>query len=349
MSELKANKISPAVGTSLVLGDAGDTVVFPQNTSDPAIDTNPAGGVGSMWLNTTSGEMFTLTDATAGANVWTNIGGGTGDVSPNPYMTATNTNGNEETYGNYKVVTFTTSGTFTPIIGLDPTLGNKVEYLVIAGGGGGGRGQSGSGGGGGAGGYRTATGFTVSNTELTVTIGAGGAPDLNGTSTVFSSITSTGGGYGSVNWDGASGGSGGGAAGQPGRIGGSSSAYGNDGGDGAGAQYYGAGGGGGSGSVGGDGTTSVAGNGGNGTSSSISGSAVTRAGGGGGCTYNGGTAGTGGSGGGGNGGAGGTANSGVAGTANLGSGGGGGSYQSASWGAGGAGGSGVVIIRYQFQ
>jgi hypothetical protein len=55
---------------------------FTTNASDPAIDINPSGGVGTIWLNTTSGEMYALTDATAGSNVWTNIGAGTGDVGP---------------------------------------------------------------------------------------------------------------------------------------------------------------------------------------------------------------------------------------------------------------------------
>ena len=53
-----------------------------KNASDPVIATNPSGGVGSVWQNTTSGNMFICTDATAGANVWTNIGAGTGDIKP---------------------------------------------------------------------------------------------------------------------------------------------------------------------------------------------------------------------------------------------------------------------------
>ena len=70
------------------------------------------------------------------------------------------TGGTITTDGNYKVHSFTTSGTFTTTIGTDPTDGNKVQYLVIAGGGGGGDDTGGySCGGGGAGGYLTATGF----------------------------------------------------------------------------------------------------------------------------------------------------------------------------------------------
>ena len=50
------------------------------SASDPVVSTNPSGGVGTEWHNTTSGEVYICTDATAGANVWTNIGAGSGDI-----------------------------------------------------------------------------------------------------------------------------------------------------------------------------------------------------------------------------------------------------------------------------
>jgi len=63
-----------------------------------------------------------------------------------------------------------------PILGVvdsSKLKGFDLQYLVIAGGGGGG---ANAGGGGGAGGYLTATGFsTPKSTNITVTIGAGGA------------------------------------------------------------------------------------------------------------------------------------------------------------------------------
>ena len=52
------------------------------SSNDPAIDTNPATGVGTLWGNTTSGELYCCTDATADANVWTNVGTGTTNVEP---------------------------------------------------------------------------------------------------------------------------------------------------------------------------------------------------------------------------------------------------------------------------
>lgn len=51
-----------------------------KSANDPTISTNPSGGVGTLWANTTSGEMFACTDATAGANVWYNVGAGTANV-----------------------------------------------------------------------------------------------------------------------------------------------------------------------------------------------------------------------------------------------------------------------------
>ena len=68
----------PAVDGSQVAG----VTEFTTSTSDPAIDTNPSGGVGSLWYNKTSGEMYVCTDATAGENVWKNVGAGTGNVFP---------------------------------------------------------------------------------------------------------------------------------------------------------------------------------------------------------------------------------------------------------------------------
>ena len=62
-------------------GPAGGLSVKPgpfTNASDPAVDSNKT--LGFEWLNSTSGEMYICTDATAGANVWINVGAGTGDI-----------------------------------------------------------------------------------------------------------------------------------------------------------------------------------------------------------------------------------------------------------------------------
>ncbi len=55
---------------------------FASNSNDPAVNTNPSDGTGSIWINKTSGEVFICTDATAGANVWTNVGPGTDNIEP---------------------------------------------------------------------------------------------------------------------------------------------------------------------------------------------------------------------------------------------------------------------------
>ena len=73
----------PAIDGSQLTGvDPGFTV----STSDPVIATNPSGGVGTKWINKTSGEVYVCTDATAGANVWTNVGAGSGDIEPAVYQ-----------------------------------------------------------------------------------------------------------------------------------------------------------------------------------------------------------------------------------------------------------------------
>ena len=106
----------------------------------------------------------------------------------------------------YTYHAFRASGTFTPQQEL------TVECLVVAGGGGGP--TLASRGAGGAGGYRSATGLSVTATNYTVTVGAGGTSETNGGDSTFSTITSTGGGKGGVGaspYTPGNGGSGGGA------------------------------------------------------------------------------------------------------------------------------------------
>ena len=68
----------PAVSGAALTGIVSAT----KNASDPTISSNPSGGVGTEWQNTTTGSVFICTDATAGENVWKNVGAGTGDVEP---------------------------------------------------------------------------------------------------------------------------------------------------------------------------------------------------------------------------------------------------------------------------
>ena len=84
---LSSSKLSGALpaldGSTLTNMPAGITV---KSASDPAIDTNHANGVGTTWVNTTSGEMYVCIDATTDANIWFNVGGGSGDVQPYVYQ-----------------------------------------------------------------------------------------------------------------------------------------------------------------------------------------------------------------------------------------------------------------------
>jgi hypothetical protein len=293
---------------------------FTKSASDPTVTTN--GTLGDVWVNTTSGEMYVLTDATTDNNVWTNVGEGVGNV-PGPYMSATG--GTITTDGDYKVHTFTSSGTFTVTAG---STYNDAEYLVVAGGGGS------SYGGGGAGGMLSGTGLTVTSQGYTVVVGGGGAAyDIgvsaggNGSNSSALGISATGGGGGggynfgcgyTSRMQAGNGGSGGGSGSHA--CGGTFTYYGtgisgqgNRGGNGQSVQYTSscAGGGGGAGGVGGDCSGGTQGSAGPGLSNSITGSSVTYAKGGG------------------TGGSGGTANTGNGGNGN--------------------GASGVVIIRYKYQ
>lgn len=227
-----------------------------------------------------------------------------------------------------------------------PIGGYSANYLIVAGGGGGGQGFSGTdnGGGGGAGGVMVGSFTLIPGTAHTVTIGAGGASNSNGSNSSISGIgTAIGGGRGAsriATQTAGNGGSGGGGAGTSGYTAGGSGTGGQGyaGGTGIGGSY--AGGGGGAGAIGSNASGSGSGAGGAGVASSISGSSVTYGGGGGGGA--GVTNGAGGAGGGGAGGAGGVGSNGVA---NTGGGGGGGSGGGASF-AGGAGGSGVGYVAY---
>jgi len=290
--------------------------------------------------------------------------------------------------GDYKIHTFTGDGCFVVnTLGNGPTYSggpSTVSYLVIAGGGGGGGHPASNGGGGGAGGFREGrdigpsytasplvapSGLTITQTTYPVTVGGGGVTGFNATSgsnSIFSTITSTGGGAGGSGYPSVpsetggsgGGGSGGQTCGASGNTPPTSPPQGNNGGNGSGGNGYAGGGGGGAGTAGSNTGPDIFGTpgapGGNGVSTSITGSSVTRAGGGGGFTYSFcASIGSGGSGGGGDGGRAGnsphpTDLAAGDGTANTGSGGGGRAIASAGLG-GGNGGKGIVIIRYKFQ
>jgi hypothetical protein len=120
---------------------------------------------------------------------------------------ASATGGNITQDGDYKIHSFTSSGTFTTDLNID-----NIEILIVAGGGGGGNDR---GGGGGAGGVISQTGLSISAGSYPITVGAGGATLNNGENSSAFNLTAIGGGaggaHGSTN-HGSNGGSGGGAA-----------------------------------------------------------------------------------------------------------------------------------------
>ena len=344
--------------------------------NDSLISTNRASIV-LVYIDATKGWLYTNESNVA-------------DLEARAYISATG--GTVTTSGDFKIHTFTGDGCFVvSTAGLGPAALTKVDYLVVAGGGAGGSGSTG--GGGGAGGYRegkqacgsphtasplaATTGLTVSATTYPVTVGAGGnsgssGPEDNNTTggnsgspSIFSTITSAGGGRGASSNPGVpnainlAGGSGGGNNGEfPASGAGNTPPVSPPQGSTSGnningsPQGIGAGGGGAISSI-----TASPWTGGEGTTTCISASPSGYAGGGGGGKNSttpipahsnplgGGYGGPGGGGGGASG-----PNQGGAGGTNQGGGGGGGGRQvSVTSREGGNGGSGKVVIRYKFQ
>ena len=352
---------------NLTIGRGGSPING-ANSADVVVDTDGASIV-LVYVDASQGWVATQDDSSTFAG--------------EAFIEATG--GTITTCGNCKIHTFTGPGTFAVTQVSGTAAENVVSYMVVAGGGSGG--VSDGGGGGGAGGFRelkspitpyTASpldGYpsapnriTVTATNFPITVGAGGAQNTGGgpagnpgNPSVFSTITSTGGGPGArfrtANDPEAAGGSGGGGTGRrlagctpnPGGNGNTppvSPPQGNPGGHAntpAPSSSNDGGGGGGGATAAGTGSDYNNGAvGGAGATTNITASPVVYAGGGGGGSQ----AGSGASGGSGGGGTGFSAGSGgTAGTANTGGGGGGGGTGS----LGQAGGSGIVVIRYKFQ
>ncbi len=346
---------SPSVGDIVAIKDYAQT--FDTNNCTVGRNSQPIEGQTFDLILDTEGVAITLIygDATKG---WQSVN--SNEVT-NVAKFVTATGGTITTSGNFKIHTFTGPGTFCVSCKGNPAGSNTVDYLVLAGGASGnmdGPNPNG-GGGGGAGGYRESSGaasgcytasplgacvaaLPVTATGFPITVGGGGPATSSihpndspgpgsGSNSIFSTITSAGGGTGGYynGAPGAAGGSGGGGGANAGN-----GAAGNtppvsppQGNSGSNASSGNPGSGGGAGSAGSGGT------GGSGTTSSITASPVTRGGGGG--------RGTPGS----SGGPGGGGARQTSGTANTGGGGGG----SSGGGTTGGGGSGIVIIRYKFQ
>jgi len=380
---------SPSAGNVVAIKDYART--FGTNKVTMARNGSNMDGVAANTTLETSGlsVIFVFMDSTKG---WSFISEDITTSAGATFVAATGGN-STATSGDYKIHTFTGPGTFCVSNAGNAAGSNSVEYIVVAGGGGGGANR---GGGGGAGGFRFASpslapltypakplaapaNVPVTATAFPITVGAGGTagnpPTTDagqGADSVFSTITSAGGGRAgraNTNSPGANGGSGGGAAdddgaGGTGGTGNTPSVSPAQGTNGAPAPAaLGGGGGGGGLSAGSCGPNPNGGGAGGtgggfptafGTSGESCGSFYyfSGGGGGGGRDSASGTGGAGGVGGGGPGGTGapgcGPQKAGTAATANTGGGGGGGGNNGGPC-KGAAGGSGIVIIRYKFQ
>ena len=358
---------SPSVGAIVAVSDYAKT--WDTNNCILAINGSKINGLAVNLTLNTKGLSVTLVyiDSTRG---WIVVNEGNQSVGTQAGFVSA-TGGTITTCGNYKIHTFTSSGCFVVTNAGNPGGSDTVDYLVTAGGGGGGGGDgTHGGGGGGGGGYRESVpspaawtasplaspggALPVTATTYPITVGGGGGSCSSGSNSIFSTITSAGGGRGGKGYAqaGSSGGSGGGGGVDAGPSSGGAGntppvnpSQGNSG-AGTGASFAGAGGGGAAGAPGNTGTSGPGnangGPGGNGVSSSITGTSVARAGGGGGasrsCRP---VTASGGSGGGGPAGP-----NGGSGSTNTGGGAGGGLNNGSS---GGTGGSGVIVIRYKYQ
>lgn len=390
---------TPAAGAVIGIADYANT--FATNNLTVGRNGSNIGGVATNAILSTNGlsVTFVYVDATQG---WIVTDSGNRSDLPTPAYVAA-TGGCVATCGNYKIHTFTGPGTFTVTSAGNPGGSSTVDYMVIAGGGAGGGFYYG--GGGGAGGFRESVpspaawtasplanpggALPVSVQGYPITVGGGGTVagtvqgnlGTSGNNSIFSTITSAGGGRGGTSCGpsvptpspGANGGSGGGAGGcggagpSPVGTGGvgntppTSPPQGSTGGIAIKNTGTGAGGGGGGAtSVGGNAPTpDTAGNGGTGAGTAINLSPTVGtpgpspslryyAGGGGGGVYASSNRGTGGTGGGGAGGSNSPSVAPTNGTANTGGGAGGRGKDDAICNSG-SGGSGIVVIRYKFQ
>ena len=216
------NTTSGSITASLPAGTAGAIVAFKDylNTFDTnALKVSPngtdkIGGVNSTATFSTEAQSVTLIfiDSTQG---WLDIHDSTTAAKGATFVAATGGN-STVTSGDHKIHVFTGPGTFCVSQLSCAPANNTLQYVVVAGGAG-----SGNWGGGGAGGYRISadsTPLTATVAPFPVTVGGGGAGKANGGNSIFSTITSTGGGFGgafgSPGDPGAAGGSGGGGGAQ---------------------------------------------------------------------------------------------------------------------------------------
>jgi len=230
MSKIEVDTIAPQSGTTVTLGEAGDTVTIPSGVTLTNSGTATGFGISwqsdiktsaftavageGYWINTTSAAVTVTLPASASvgdeieftdyARTWntnnltinTNSLNFQGNTSPNPVY---DVNGQH-----VRIVYSGATQGWIPTVDDDVTWETpqfySADFLVIGGGGSGAvgtsAGQSEGGAGGGAGGYRTSTQNLTPGQVYTITVGDGGASvssaGTNGNSGSSSSISGSG-------------------------------------------------------------------------------------------------------------------------------------------------------------
>jgi uncharacterized repeat protein (TIGR02543 family) len=367
---LSSTLISATIGSAINSYAISSTGGPASNYSIPSADTTALTSAG-ISFNTSTGVISGTPSAVMASRsitiTATNTSGtATATFSISSYYVSCTSSQDTSTMAGYSILKFTSTGTCSWQV---PAGVTNVDVLVVGGGGGGGgTGGRGWSGGGGAGGQVASSNSktVISQSQITVKVGAGGAggsatartsADVakSGDSSIFGDITASGGGAGGhamvtdyTTNDISAPTNGGGGGAQANQFGGAAYTWNSaiSGGNGylsSDSLTQSAGGGAGAGGSGSSGTSSRGGDGGSGSISNITGSNVSYAGGGGGGKRKANTSSAGsGKDGGGNGG---QEAAGSNATANTGGGGGGAGGDPAGF-VGGNGGSGVVIVRY---
>jgi len=80
-SEKLTGSLSASIDASAVTGiTIPSTIHKTISVTDPSRTENPSGGLGHIWVNKTSGEVFICTDTETDNNTWKNVGEGSSDV-----------------------------------------------------------------------------------------------------------------------------------------------------------------------------------------------------------------------------------------------------------------------------
>ena len=210
---------SGTFATNKLIINTGGQLIDSTTGSEFKVETNNS-IVELVYVDADKGWQVILNQAAGTTPSSALTGFGSSYDTPEPLITATG--GTITQVANFRVHAFTGDGTFS-ISNVSPNSPGKVDYVVVAGGGGG------SWAGAGAGGYRTGscaacTGLPISASpgSYPITVGGGGPGGATagaGSNSIFSTITSAGGGYGgsfsndSPQKTGGNGGSGGGGGG----------------------------------------------------------------------------------------------------------------------------------------